>query len=807
MKTQARAVVIGGGINGCSVLYHLTKLGWSDVVLVEKGELTSGSTWLAAGNVAQFNLGRTGARLHKYSIELYKNLEKETGQHTGWHTTGAIRLATNNDRMDEYRHVLAKDRQLGLEVGLVSPAEMKHLFPYLETGGLVGGLYHPNDGHTDPAGTTMALAAGARQNGAEIYRNNRVLDIQRTPAGEWLVKTEKGDITCQVVVNAAGLWADRVCAMVGVYLPIIAMEHHHLLFEDIPEIAALGQNEIVSVRDPDGPWYLRREMGSFLVGPYEADCRAWRPHAVPWDWGQQDLPTDLERISEYIMALCERIPILQTAGIRHLQNGPITYTPDSNQLLGPLYGVPNFYSMAGCNFGITQAGGVGMCLANWIVDGDPGMDLSTLDPRRFGQWTTKKYTLAKVHEAYRLQYQLSCPGTERQAGRPMRTGPAYDLQKQRGAVFGSRYGWERPGWFAPQGADKTERYSFRRSNSYFDHVGAECRAVRDNVAVYELSSFAKYMVGGPDAAALLDRLICGALPAVGKVGYNLALSEKGFIAEDMTIARLADDEFYVVTAAASELNLLQHMEHLAGWFDAVNIEKVTGQYGVLAVVGPNSRAVLQKLTDAPLDSGNFPYLTWRHIQAGSSRVMALRINFVGELGWELHHPLCNQRTLYQEIIEAGEEYGIADCGLRAVLESLRLEKGYLLGADMCGEESPLEAGLGWLVKQDKGDFIGREAVKAEMAKGPARRLVQLEVRAEDADAYGDEPVYLGDAIVGRVTTGGYGHRLGKSIAMAFISSELAQAGQELEVEIMDRRCPALVHLRPMYDPGNSKLRA
>lgn len=803
MKTHARAVVIGGGINGCSVLYHLTKLGWTDVVLVEKGELTSGSTWLAAGNVAQFNLSRTGARLHKYSIELYKSLEAETGQHTGWHTTGAIRLATNNDRMDEYRHVLAKDRQLGLEVGLVTPSEMKDLFPYLETEGLLGGLYHPNDGHTDPAGTTMALAAGARQNGAEIYRNNRVLDIQRTAGGEWLVKTEKGDITCEVVINAAGLWADRVCAMVGVYLPIIAMEHHHLLFEDIPEIAGLGKKEIVSVRDPDGPWYLRREMGSFLVGPYEADCRAWRPHAVPWDWGQQDLPTDLERISEYIAALIERVPILESAGIRHLQNGPITYTPDSNQLLGPLYDVPNFYSMAGCNFGITQAGGVGICLANWVVDGDPGMDLSSLDPRRFGQWTTKKYTLAKVHEAYRLQYQLSCPGTERAAGRPMRTSPAHDLQKDRGAVFGSRFGWERPGWFAPDSADKQEKYSFRRNNSYFEHVGAECRAVRDNVAVYELSSFAKFLVSGPGAARFMDELTCGALPQVGGVGYNIALTDKGLIADDMTIARLAENNFYVVTAAVSELLLLQHMEHLAHGAQGVHLTNVTELYGVLAVVGPNSRAVMQKLTDAPLDNAAFPYLSWQNIQAGSSRVMALRLNFVGELGWELHHPMCNQRTLYREILEAGQEFGVADCGLRAVLESLRLEKGYILGPDMCGEESPIEAGLGWLVKPDKGEFAGRQAIKAELAAAPAKRLVQLEVSDGDADAYGDEPVYHGGKIVGRVTTGGYGHRLKKSIAMAFIKADLAQQGQEVEVEIMDQRRYAVVHIKPLYDPQNA----
>jgi dimethylglycine dehydrogenase len=786
-------------------LYHLTKLGWSDVVLIEKNELTSGSTWLAAGNVVQWTGNRCNSRLHKYSIELYQRLEKETGQHTGWHTTGSLRLATTPDRMDEYRHVQSKDRALGIECHLLSPGEARALFPYMHTDGLIGAMYHPHDGHCDPAGTTQALATGARTGGAEIYRFNRVTGLERTKSGEWRVQTEKGDITCSIVVNAAGLWADRIAAMVGVYLPIIPMEHHHLLFEDIPDIAAL-EGELISLRDPDVPFYLRKEMGSLLVGPYEAKCRSWKAHDVPWEWAQTSLPTDLERIQEYILALMDRVPILQEAGIRHIENGPITYTPDSQQLLGPIQGVPNFYSMAGCNFGITQAGGVGKYLAEWIVEGEPGMDLSTLDPRRFGKWTSKKYTLAKVHEAYRLQYQPAYPDLEREAGRPVRTVPIYDLQKERGAVFGVRYGWERPNWFAPQNAADPNRFSFRRNPACFDRVGEECRAARDRVAVYELSAFGKFELSGPAAPVFLDHLTSGSLPKLGRVGYNLTLSPKGFIGEDLTIARLGENRFYLVTAAAAENKFQHHLEHhLPAGLDA-QIRNVTQDLGVLVVIGPRSRELLSRITDADLSNQAFPYRACRYIHVGVSPVLAMRINFAGELGWELHHPLAYQRTLYQDILAAGEDLGLADCGMRALLNSMRLEKGYLMAADLCGEETPFQAGLDAFVKLDKGDFIGREALIRHKREGIPTRLVCLEVDAGDADAYGDECILLGDEVVGRVTSGGYGYRVEKSLALGYVRSDLAFPGTALMVDILDEKRRAMVVPSPVYDSGNEKLK-
>lgn len=805
MKTHARVVVIGGGINGCSVLYHLSKLGWDDIVLVEKSELTSGSTWLAAGNVVQWNGSRTGARLHQYSIELYQKLEEETGQNTGWHTTGSLRLATTKDRMDEYKHILSKDHELGLECYMVSPEEAKKLFPLMHTEGLIGAMHHVVDGHCDPAGTTQALAIGARQGGAEIYRFNRVTDISRKPNGEWIVHTEKGDITCEIIVNAAGLWADRISAMVGVYLPIIPMEHHHLLFEDIPEVAEF--DELISVRDPDVPFYLRKEMGSLLVGPYEAKCKSWKAHNVPWDWGQADLPTDLERIQDYILALMDRVPILQEVGMKHLQNGPITYTPDSNQLLGPVYGVPNFYSMAGCNFGITQAGGVGKYLAEWIVEGEPSIDMWSLDPRRFGNWTSKKYTLDKVHEAYRLQYELQTPDLEREGGRPLRTVPIYDMQKEQGAVFGSRFGWERTTWFAPEGVEPVDHYSFRRETNYFKYVGEECLAVRDNVGVYELSSFAKFIISGPGAEAYLDHLTTGRLPKLGKASLNLMVTPKGFIDDDMTISRIAEDKFYLVTAAASELSMAQHLEAHLPEDGSVCLENVTAQYGVLAVVGPNSRNVLKKITETDLSNEAFPYLSVKDVHIGMSPARAIRMNFVGELGWELHHPMEHQRSIYKQIIEAGKEFGIRNIGMRAVLNSLRVEKGYLLAPDMCGEETPLQAGLDFFVKFDKGDFIGREALLRQKEQGLPSKLVTMIIEAGDADAYGDESVWNGDEVVGRVTSGGYGHRTGKVIAFAYIRPELTEPGTKLEVEIMDEKWPAVIVESPVYDPKNETIKA
>ena len=806
MKSQARVVIIGGGINGCSLLYHLTKLGWTDVTLVEKNELTSGSTWLAAGNVVQWTPNRCNSRLHKYSIELYRGLEAETGHQTGWQTTGSLRLATTAERMDEYRYVLSKDHALGIECALIDPDEAKVLFPFMHTNGLVGAMHHILDGHCDPAGTTMALATAARRAGATISRFNRVTDLTHTIGGDWKVHTEKGDIICEIVVNAAGLWASRIAQMVNTYLPTVPIEHHHLLFDDIPEITALD-NELISLRDPDVPYYARKEGRGLLIGPYESNCKAWCADGVAWDWAQQELPADLERIQHYVLKLMDRVPMLKEAGLKHISNGPIAYTPDGQQLMGPVYGVKNFWCLAGCNFGITQAGGVGKYLAEWIVEGEPSIDLSSLDSRRFGNWTSKSYTLTTALEAYRLQYQLAIPDTERAAGRPVTTGPIYDLQLAQGAVFGSLYGWERANWFASKNTQPIDDVSFRRHTNSFEHVGRECVAAKEHVAIYELSSFAKFLVSGSSARAYLDRLTSGRLPKPGRVAYNLMLTPSGRIAEDMTLTCLTDDSYYIVAPTASELRLLQHLHNELPKDNQVTITNITAQYGVLAIVGPHSRELLSRLTKTDLSSMNFPHCSWQSIHVGSAPARAIRINFVGELGWELHHDLTDQRTIYKQLIHEGQAFGLVNCGMRSVLNSMRLEKGYLLSQDISGEETPLEAGLSNFVDINKGSFIGRTAVRQQQLAGAPIRLVTMIVDAGDADARGNESIWQDKNMIGRVTSGGWGHRVKRSLALGYVDSRIAKPGTQLSVEILNQRRPATIVRTPYYDPGNVLLRS
>jgi dimethylglycine dehydrogenase len=805
MKKYARGVVVGGGIVGCSVLYHLTKLGWRDVVLMEKNELTSGSTWLSAGNVPQFSLSRSATRLIRYSIELYQKLEAETGQATGWHGVGSLRLATTRDRLDEFKHVRGKDKFLGIESELLGPMEMKKLFPLMSLDGVIGGLFHPQDGHVDASGVTQALAAGARQGGAEIYRYNRVIGLKAKPGGEWEIETEKGKLGAEIVVLVPGPWAKQVAAMIGLYLPVISMEHHHVLFDEIPELRALSK-ELPVLRDPDVPFYLRQELNTMLVGPYEKQCRAWKPDGVPWEFSQSSIPPDLERFHDNLLRVIERVPVLERPGIKHVINGPIPYTPDGTPFLGPVYGHRNIFILAGINFGITLAGGFGRHMAQWIVSGDPGLDLSAYDPRRFGNWVTRRYAFIKVHESYRVNWEPAYPDRERPAARPVKTSPIYDLLASKGAVFGSRYGWERANWFAAPGQPREDRLSFRRRTNYFDQIGRECRAVRDSAAVYELSSLAKYEICGPGAEAFLDRLCTNRLPREGRAAFTLMLTAVGLFQSDYILVRLAQDHFYVLTAAAAELRNLQWLENHKPEDVRVSIRNVTSRFGMLAVVGPESRRILEKLTEEDWSNQSFPYYSWQERQVGLVPVRALRLNYIGELGWELHHPIEYQRGLYEAIMLAGEEFGLTDCGMRA-LNSLRLEKGYCGSVELSGEDTPWEAALEAYVKMDKGGFIGRDSLLRQLEGGGlAKRLVLLDIEAGEVDAFGDEPIYQDDRIVGRITSGGYGHRLGKSLALAYVWPEASAQDTELEVEILDERFQARVAPRPLYDPDNQRLR-
>ena len=806
MKNHARVVVIGGGVAGCSTLYHLTKLGCTDVVLVDKNELTSGSTWLAAGNVPQYARTYNGTKIHNYPVELYPTLEEETGQYTGWHTCGSLRIAMDPERMLEYKHIQQKDMTLGINSRLVEPGEMREIYPLINTEGVLGGLFHPDDGHVDPAGVTQAMAKGAKQRGAEISRFNPVTGITRTISGDWIVHTKEGDITCEYIVNCAGLWAPKIGAMVGLDLPIIPIEHQHILFDDMPELKDTGL-QLPLLRDPDTSYYMRQEMSGLLIGPYETEPAAWHPEGVPDDFAASSLPPNLDRINDILMAAIARVPALEAVGIRHETNGPITYTPDGAPLVGPAFGVPNFFINAGHCFGITECATYGLYTAEWIVEGEASIDLCFSDPRRYGDYANKKYLHEKVMETYRMMYALEFSGEVRDAARPVKTSPIHDLLDRQGASFAPTYGWERPNWFAAEGEDRKECKTFKRSN-WHEPVGRECRAVRENAAVLDLSGFSKFEVHGPGAERSLNFLCANSLPReIGRMRVSHMLDHRGRFKCDMTITKVGHDRYYLVSAASAERHDLDWMQKHMPADGGVAIDNVTTKYGALILSGPKSRDVLFKLTDADLSNDRFPFLTMQNIIVGLSPTRAFRIGFVGELGWEFHCPIENVRSIYLALMEAGAEFGIANYGLRA-LNSLRLEKGYLLlGSEISSERSPLEAGLDRFVDFEKGDFIGRQALLDQKKKGLTDKLTLLVVDADDADAMGDEPVYIGDEIVGRVSSGGYGHYLGKSLAMGYLKAEAAGPGTRVEVAVLGERRPAETVRIPLYDPRNEKPRS
>ena len=805
MINHARVVIIGGGVAGCSTLYHLTKLGWSDVVLVEKNELTSGSTWLAAGNVPHYHRSFNTTKINDYAVQLYPTLEAETGQAVDWHTTGSLRIALIPDRMDEYKHVAGKDKLVGIQSELVGPQEMKKIFPLINTDGVAGGLYHPNDGHVDPASVTLAMAKGARNRGAEIYAYNPVTDISQTPAGEWVVHTRNGDITCEYVVNAAGLWTAAIGAMVGLYLPVIAMEHQHILFEDVPELVE-SDLQLPLLRDPDTSYYMRQELKGLLIGPYESKPAAWHPDGVPLDYASQTLTPDLERIQDILMAAVKRVPAMAECGVKEEVNGPITYTPDGGPLLGPAFGLRNFYLNGGHCFGITQCAAYGLHTAEWIIEGEPSIDLSAADARRYGAYANRYWAHEKILESYRMMYAIEYPDEIRFAARNAKTTPIYDILKSKGACFSQTYGWERASWFASQGTRPEDNNSFKRTN-WHDAVGEECRAVRERVGVLDLSGFSKFQISGLGAESFLNYIITSKVPkAIGKIAVAAMLTQKGTIKCDVTVTKIAQDKFFVISAAAAERHDLDWMRRLMPGDGSVTIENLTYRYGTLVLAGPKSREVLSKLTETDLSNAAFPFGTMQNIYVNLSPVMALRIGFTGELGWELYHPIEHQRDVYKALMNAGEEHGITDFGIRAMM-SMRLEKGYrVLGRELSSERTPLEAGLNRFVDFHKGNFLGRQALLQQKEKGLAEKLVLTTVETGDADAIGDEPVYQGDEIVGRVTSGGYGHTVKKSLAMAYVNTGLIQPGTRLEIAILGERYPAEVVRIPYYDPENERLK-
>lgn len=805
MTDTARVAVIGGGILGASILYHLARVGWTDAVLIERGELASGSTWHAAGNTPHFNTSLNLSRIHLASTELYQRLEAETGQAVGFHRPGSLRLASVPDRMDEYRRHRGKARTIGLPFEVIGPDEIRRLHPLVETRGLLGAVWNPEDGHVDPTSVTQALVKGARHRGARVHRHTRVTGLERTAGGEWRIATDRGDFLAEVVVNAAGTWAREVGRLVGLDLPIVPMEHQYLVTEAIPEVAALGR-ELPLLREVDVSYYLRQEGQGLLLGPYERGAKPFGVGGIPPDFGADLLPPDPERLRTIVECAMARVPVLARAGVARIVNGPITYTPDGNPLLGPAFGLPGFWLACGVSFGITQAGGAGRYLAEWMVEGQPSIDLWEVDPRRYGTYATERYAVTRCIDIYEDEYAIVYPEDDRRPGRPARTSPLYDRFRAAGAVFGVRNGWERPYWFAPPGTEPRDRPSFRRTN-WFETVGREARAVRERAGVLELSSFSKYEVHGPGAEAFLDRLCANRLPRLGRIALSQLLTPRGAVECDVTVTRLAPERFLVVSAAVAELHDLDWLRRHAPTDGSVAIENVTPAWGVLILAGPRAREVLARVTDADLSNAAFPWLAAREIQAASVPVRALRINFVGELGWELHHPVEYQTGFYEALKSAGADLGLADFGLRA-MDSLRLEKAYRAwGADINTEVTPLEAGLERFVAFDKGDFIGRDALLRQRRDGVGKRLATLEVDALDADCWGNEAVWAGDRVVGITTSGGYAHWLGQSLAVAYVDAAVAIPGTRLGVEILGDHRPAVVLREPPFDPENLRPRA
>jgi len=819
MKTHARVVVIGGGAVGVSTLYHLALKGWSDVVLLERSELTAGSTWHAAGLLPLFNMSYTVGQLHKYSVDLYKRLPAETGQDVSFHVTGNLRLATSRDRMDEYLKYCGTANTIGVPFQVIGPDEVKKLWPLVELGGkdgtapIVGALYHPDDGHIAPADLTMALRKGARARGAEIHEQTEVTGVSRTPSGEWRLQTTKGEIIAEHVVCATGNYARQTGRMFGINVPAIPVEHQYIVYEESPELKAYraaGGRELAVLRESDQSYYLREERMGWILGPYEAGAPARFADGVPEWFGKDLFEGDLDRLLPHVEAAQRRVPALEHCGIKDIVNGPISYTPDGSPLIGPAWGVRNLWLNEGHSFGITAAGGAGWQIAEWIVEGEPGIDMLAVDPRRYGPYTSKRFVVAKNEETYRNVFTVHYPDEEREDARPLKTSPIYEKLKGMGAVFGQRYGWERANWFAPPGVEPRDKWSFRRSN-YFEHVGNECRRLRSAVGVIDLTPFTKHIVRGPGAEAWLDHLVANKVPVkVGRMALCHALTKRGGIRSEFTITKLGPDEFYVVSAGAAERYDADHLQKHLPADGSVQLSNITMQRGCFVVAGPRSRDVLAKLTDTPLDNASFPWLTGQVCEVGmATDVYLLRVNFVGSLGWELHFPIEYAHHLFEALFKAGEEFGIGMAGMRA-MESLRMEKSYRMwGSDLTRDYTPFEAGLDRFVRMNKGDFIGKAALEKQLAEGVPHRFVTLEVHGvTDADPLGNEPLSAADGrMVGRATAGCYGHVLRKSLAIGYIKPEFAEVGTELSIEILGERKRATVVVESPYDPANADLRA
>ena len=813
MKSSARVVVVGGGVVGASVLYHLTKAGWSDVVLVERKELTAGSTWHAAGGMHTLNGDPNVARLQQYTVNLYKEIEAESGQNCGIHLPGGLQLADTSERLDWLKMAMARGRYLGMKMEMLSMKEAKELNPLLEEKYFVGALYDEDEGSVDPYGVTHAYAICARNRGAEVYTNTMVNDIKQRQDGTWTVYTDKGEIHTEHVVNAGGLWAREVGRMVGLELPVLAMEHHYLMTEPMDEVIEYNTThgkELPHMIDFAGEIYARQEGQSILLGTYEQDNRPWAAKDTPWDFVFQLLPHDLERIAPELERGFAHFPAVGRAGIKKFVNGPFTFSPDGNPLVGPIKGMPGMWSACAVMAGLSQGGGVGLSLANWMVHGDPGADIWGMDVARYGDFATLAYTNSKVRENYSRRFRITFPNEELPAARPLLTTPIYDRLIEHNAVMGAGFGLEHPLWFQDKGKEPKEDVTFYRSNA-FNNVAEESKAVRERVGFSEASNFAKYKVSGAGSAAWLTSLFTNSLPKIGRTVLTAMLNPEGKIVGEFSVSRIGEEEFFLFGSQAAEV-------HHPRWFiahlpkdSAIRFENLSLSMVGLTVAGPRSRDLLQKLTDTSLATKDFPFMAFRKVNIGMAPIWLSRMTYTGDLGYEMWIAPEYQRYLFDLIMEAGKEYDMRLFGFRALI-TMRLEKNFgTWFREYRPIYTPLEAGMERAMKFDH-EFIGRAAVEAEMKNGgPKRKLVMFTVDVDPerpADVIGDEPVWHNGNVVGWITSGGYAHYSGVSLALGYIPTELAAEGTTgFEIEIIGKLRPAALQLEPVLDPSGSRMRA
>jgi dimethylglycine dehydrogenase len=803
MKTSARAVIIGGGVVGASVLYHLAKIGWRDVLLLEQSELTAGSTWHAAGGMHTFNGEANISRLQKYTIDLYREIEQLSGQSCGLHPNGGLMLAATPGELDSLRLICSRARYLGMETRMISLEEALEYNPLIDPSHFIGALWRADGGHCDPSGTTHAYAKAARQLGASVERHTRVEALGPRAGGGWDVLTDKGTVVAEHVVNCAGLWAREVGRMVGLELPVLAMQHHYLLTEDIPELDGRAR-EIVNTTDYAGEIYMRQERRGALIGTYEPKGLVWAPDTTPADFSMQLLPDDFERLAPHFEVGFRHFPALGRVGIRKAINGPFTFAPDGNPLVGPVRGVPNYWVACAVMAGFSQGGGIGLVLSRWMAEGDPGQDILSMDVARFGAFATPKYTALKVPENYARRFRLAYPNEELPAARPLRRSGVYDRLLAAGAVMGANFGLEHALWFAPPGTPPVETPTYRRSEA-FEVVGRECRAVRAAVGLYETTNYGKYEVTGRGARAWLDRVFACRIPRPGRLGLAPMLSAAGRIVGDLSIACLAEDRYLIVGSGFAE-------EFHRRWFEAsappadVCVRAASATLAGFSVAGPEARRLLARLVRIDLSAAAMRLFDARETAVGYAPAVLTRAGFTGELGYEVWTTPDYLATLYDDLREAGADLGLVHFGGRA-LSSLRLEKAYgSFNKDFRPDYTPAETGLDRFVDFAKQAFAGRAAALAERAAGPKRRFVVMEVEARDADVVGYESIMKDGVAVGYVTSGAYGHTVGRSLAAGYVPAALAADGARFAIDILGEECAATVRLAPLHDPEGRRLR-